>query len=76
MNWTIPDIFLLVSGITAIGGVIFLLMYHFVGKKFDGQLIEKLDEKYPYRWQQDAQDFKSSPPLDSIFELNARVAHV
>ena len=76
LNWTIPDIFLLVSGILAVGGVLFLLMYHFVGKKFDRHLIAELDEKYPDRWQQDSQDFKSSPPLDKIFELNAKVAHI
>ena len=74
LDWTIPDIFRLVATITVAGGISFLLMYHLIGKKYDKHLIAKLDEKYPDRWQQEHNDNKVSPKLDSNLELNAKVA--
>ena len=50
LKWTIPDVFLLFSGVIFVGGIIFLFMYYGIAKKRETHIIAKLDNEYPNRW--------------------------
>ena len=49
LSWKIPDLLKVTALLGFMGGLLFLALYHVIGKQHEAKLVRKLDALYPQR---------------------------